>query len=222
MSCWPSTASASRRPASRLTTSWPAPRAGVAETEAETQAKVAGRRRRGASRSCPTRNRCGDSSFARFRSAKMRRRPHRSGDREGHSASRSVSDDQYARSRRRLSEVDFSTPGAERSRERMQEAARVYAEPFDAAGRRRLADAVRGELAQLVDAVDGNRELQVFFRVLLLSGEGRGPEARRGQWCRCGAAQLPRALISAGWPRSSVSAASFDRFSGSRRTGAST
>jgi ATP synthase F1 delta subunit len=46
----------------------------------------------------------------------------------------------------------------------MQEAARVYAEAlFDVAKDKGKLDAVRDELAQLVDAVDGNRELQVFF-----------------------------------------------------------
>jgi ATP synthase F1 delta subunit len=46
----------------------------------------------------------------------------------------------------------------------MQEAARVYAEAlFDVAKEKGKLDAVRGELAQFVDAVDGNRELQVFF-----------------------------------------------------------
>ncbi|HUC07102.1 MAG TPA: ATP synthase F1 subunit delta [Solirubrobacterales bacterium] len=46
----------------------------------------------------------------------------------------------------------------------MQEAARVYAEAlFDVAKDKGKLDAVRGELAQFVDAVDGNRELQVFF-----------------------------------------------------------
>jgi ATP synthase F1 delta subunit len=46
----------------------------------------------------------------------------------------------------------------------MQEAARVYAEAlFDVAKDRGKLDAVRDELAQFVDAVDGNRELQVFF-----------------------------------------------------------
>jgi F-type H+-transporting ATPase subunit delta len=46
----------------------------------------------------------------------------------------------------------------------MQEAARVYAEAlFDVAKDKGKLDAVRGELAQFVDAVEGNRELQVFF-----------------------------------------------------------
>jgi F-type H+-transporting ATPase subunit delta len=46
----------------------------------------------------------------------------------------------------------------------MQEAARVYAEAlFDVAKDKGKLDAVRGELAQFADAVDGNRELQVFF-----------------------------------------------------------
>jgi F-type H+-transporting ATPase subunit delta len=46
----------------------------------------------------------------------------------------------------------------------MQEAARVYAEAlFDVAREKGKLDAVRDELAQFVDAVDGNRELQVFF-----------------------------------------------------------
>ena len=46
----------------------------------------------------------------------------------------------------------------------MQEAARVYAEAlFDVAKDKGKLDAVRAELAQFVDAVDGNRELQVFF-----------------------------------------------------------
>jgi F-type H+-transporting ATPase subunit delta len=46
----------------------------------------------------------------------------------------------------------------------MQEAARVYAEAlFDVAKGKGKLDAVRGELAQFADAVDGNRELQVFF-----------------------------------------------------------
>jgi F-type H+-transporting ATPase subunit delta len=46
----------------------------------------------------------------------------------------------------------------------MQEAARVYAEAlFDVAKDKDKLDAIRDELAQFVDAVDGNRELQVFF-----------------------------------------------------------
>jgi F-type H+-transporting ATPase subunit delta len=46
----------------------------------------------------------------------------------------------------------------------MQEAARVYAEAlFDVAKKKGKLDAVRDELAQFADAVDGNRELQVFF-----------------------------------------------------------
>jgi F-type H+-transporting ATPase subunit delta len=46
----------------------------------------------------------------------------------------------------------------------MQEAARVYAEAlFDVAKDKGKLDAVRDELAQFVDAVDGNRELQVFL-----------------------------------------------------------
>jgi F-type H+-transporting ATPase subunit delta len=46
----------------------------------------------------------------------------------------------------------------------MQEAARVYAEAlFDVAKDKGKLDAVRDELAQFADAVDGNRELQVFF-----------------------------------------------------------
>jgi F-type H+-transporting ATPase subunit delta len=46
----------------------------------------------------------------------------------------------------------------------MQEAARVYAEAlFDVAKDKGKLDAVRDELAQFVDAVDANRELQVFF-----------------------------------------------------------
>jgi F-type H+-transporting ATPase subunit delta len=46
----------------------------------------------------------------------------------------------------------------------MQEAARVYAEAlFDVAKEKGKLDAIREELAHFVDAVDGNRELQVFF-----------------------------------------------------------
>jgi ATP synthase F1 delta subunit len=46
----------------------------------------------------------------------------------------------------------------------MQEAARVYAEAlFDVARDRGKLDAIRDELGQFVDAVDGNRELQVFL-----------------------------------------------------------
>jgi ATP synthase F1 delta subunit len=46
----------------------------------------------------------------------------------------------------------------------MQEAARVYAEAlFDVAKEKGKLDAIRDELGQFVDAVDGNRELQVFF-----------------------------------------------------------
>ena len=46
----------------------------------------------------------------------------------------------------------------------MQEAARVYAEAlFDVAKDKGKLDAVRDELGQFVDALDGNRELQVFF-----------------------------------------------------------
>ena len=46
----------------------------------------------------------------------------------------------------------------------MSEAARVYAEAlFDVAREKGKLDAVRDELAQFADAVDGDRELQVFF-----------------------------------------------------------
>jgi ATP synthase F1 delta subunit len=46
----------------------------------------------------------------------------------------------------------------------MQEAARVYAEAlFDVARDKGKLDAVRDELGQFVDAVDGDRDLQVFF-----------------------------------------------------------
>jgi|SRR5689334_8217565 len=46
----------------------------------------------------------------------------------------------------------------------MAEAARVYAEAlFDVAKEKGKLDAIRDELGQFVDAVDGNRELRVFF-----------------------------------------------------------
>jgi F-type H+-transporting ATPase subunit delta len=46
----------------------------------------------------------------------------------------------------------------------MAEAARVYAEAlFDVAREKGKLDAVRGELAQFADALDGDHELQVFF-----------------------------------------------------------
>jgi ATP synthase F1 delta subunit len=46
----------------------------------------------------------------------------------------------------------------------MAEAARVYAEAlFDVAKEKGRLDAVRDELGQFADAVDGNRDLQVFF-----------------------------------------------------------
>src|ERR1041384_5879787 len=46
----------------------------------------------------------------------------------------------------------------------MQDAARVYAEAlFDVAKKRGKLDASRDELGQFVDALDSNRELQVFF-----------------------------------------------------------
>ena len=46
----------------------------------------------------------------------------------------------------------------------MQEAARVYAEAlFDVAKDRGKLDAIRDELGRFVDAVDGDRDLQVFF-----------------------------------------------------------
>jgi ATP synthase F1 delta subunit len=46
----------------------------------------------------------------------------------------------------------------------MPEAARVYAEAlFDVARDRGKLDAIRDELGQFADAVDGNRDLQVFF-----------------------------------------------------------
>jgi F-type H+-transporting ATPase subunit delta len=46
----------------------------------------------------------------------------------------------------------------------MPEAARVYAEAlFEVANEKGKLDAVCGELAQFVDALDGDRELQVFF-----------------------------------------------------------
>jgi ATP synthase F1 delta subunit len=46
----------------------------------------------------------------------------------------------------------------------MQDAARVYAEAlFDVGKEKGKLDALREQLAQFADAVDGNRELQVFF-----------------------------------------------------------
>lgn len=46
----------------------------------------------------------------------------------------------------------------------MAEAARVYAEAlFDVAKEKGKLDAIRGELAQFADALDGDHELQVFF-----------------------------------------------------------
>ncbi len=46
----------------------------------------------------------------------------------------------------------------------MAEAARVYAEAlFDVAKEKGKLDAVRGELAQFADALDGDHDLQVFF-----------------------------------------------------------
>ena len=46
----------------------------------------------------------------------------------------------------------------------MAEAARVYAEAlFDVAKEKGKLDAIRGELAQFADALDGDRDLQVFF-----------------------------------------------------------
>lgn len=46
----------------------------------------------------------------------------------------------------------------------MSEAARVYAEAlFDVAREKGRLDAVRDELGQFADTVDGNRDLQVFF-----------------------------------------------------------
>ena len=46
----------------------------------------------------------------------------------------------------------------------MQEAARVYAEAlFDVAKGKGKLDAIRDELGQFADAVDGERDLQVFF-----------------------------------------------------------
>jgi F-type H+-transporting ATPase subunit delta len=46
----------------------------------------------------------------------------------------------------------------------MQDAARVYAEAlFDVAKERGKLDAIRDELAQFADALESNRELQVFF-----------------------------------------------------------
>lgn len=46
----------------------------------------------------------------------------------------------------------------------MAEAARVYAEAlFDVAKGKGKLDAIRDELAQFVDALDGDRDLQVFF-----------------------------------------------------------
>ena len=46
----------------------------------------------------------------------------------------------------------------------MSEAARVYAEAlFDVAKAKGKLDAIRDELGQFADAVDGNRDLQVFF-----------------------------------------------------------
>ena len=64
-----------------------------------------------------------------------------------------------------LSEVDFTSPlGGGEQQLAMAEAARVYAEAlFDVAKEKGKLDAIGEQLGQFADAVDGDRELQVFF-----------------------------------------------------------
>ncbi len=63
----------------------------------------------------------------------------------------------------------------------MQEAARVYAEAlFDVAKEKGKLDAVRDELAQFADALDSNRELQVFFFSPYFSSAEKAAGLKRG------------------------------------------
>jgi F-type H+-transporting ATPase subunit delta len=63
----------------------------------------------------------------------------------------------------------------------MTEAARVYAEAlFDVAKQKGKLDAVRDELAQFADALDSNRELQVFFFSPYFSSAEKAAGLKRG------------------------------------------
>ena len=107
----------------------------------------------------------------------------------------------------------------------MQEVARVYAEAlFDVAKEKGKLDAIREQLGQFADAVDGNRDLQVFFFSPYFSSAEKVEGLKRAiSGADAGAGQLPRAADREAPDdrRSSASAAS-STSSGSRRTGAST
>ena len=84
-----------------------------------------------------------------------------------------------------LKEVDFTRPGRKRQGGRglaVEEIARVYAEAlFEVAKEKDKLDRVREELGQFADALDDDRELQVFFfsPYFSLGREARGDRARR-------------------------------------------
>jgi ATP synthase F1 delta subunit len=62
----------------------------------------------------------------------------------------------------------------------MQDAAHAYAEAlFEVAERKGKLDAIRDQLGQLADAVDGNRDLQVFFFSPYFSSKEKSDGAKR-------------------------------------------
>jgi ATP synthase F1 delta subunit len=62
----------------------------------------------------------------------------------------------------------------------MQDAAHAYAEAlFEVAERKGKLDAIRDQLGQLADAVDGNRDLQVFFFSPYFSSAEKSDGAKR-------------------------------------------
>ena len=107
----------------------------------------------------------------------------------------------------------------------MPEAARVYAEALFEAGKDKgKLDSLQEQLGQFADAVDGNRELQVFLFSPYLSSADKQRGAAAGDLRRrAGADELPRAADreSTGCRKSSASGAS-STSSGRRRTAAST
>ena len=104
------------------------------------------------------------------------------------------SDDQRRLVEEALGELDFSALGARRT-SAMEEIATVYARAlFEAAQEQGRLDVVREQLGQFADALDANRDLQVFFFSPYFSTqEKRDGLARDADRRRPAADQLPRA-----------------------------
>ena len=129
---------------------------------------------------------------------KRGRRPDRARDREGHPQERSTDDDHKRLVEEALAEVDFSALAGDANggeRQLMEEIARVYADAlFDVAKDSGKLDEVREQLGEFADAVDEDRDLQVFFFSPYFSSAGEARGNRQGRVGRRGRArQLPRA-----------------------------